>query len=71
MKVDGEKLTCGPDGWTGSDRALCKALAKAFPPRPTTAGTPWVRAFYEAARALGATITSRPVPEDLPDRAVA
>jgi hypothetical protein len=71
LKLDGKKLACGPTGWTGSDRALCRALGKAFPPRSTSAGVPWVRAFYEAAGALKAAILQRPEPDPLPAGAVA
>ena len=62
---DGETVTAsiGPDGvWIASRQDYMDELASNFPVIPTEAGTPWIQAFWRAARVLQANITSTPRP---------
>jgi hypothetical protein len=62
---DGHELTAtaGPSGWRSDDPEFARLLAESFPKPDTEVGTPWVQAFWEAVRALGAQVVQEPEPE--------
>jgi hypothetical protein len=57
------QATCSPDGWQSDDAGFASLLQRAFPPPATEVGTPWVRAFWEAAKDLGAEVIQKPEPD--------
>jgi hypothetical protein len=63
---DGRTATAGLDGWRSDDAELAGWLERLFPPPPTEAGTPWVRAFYAAVDGLGAAVGTAPEPDPYP-----
>jgi hypothetical protein len=63
---DGRTAAAGPDGWRSEDAELAGWMGRLFPPPASEAGTPWVRAFHEAADVLGARILQAPEPDPYP-----
>lgn len=60
------RATATPDGWQTDPPGLAPSFDAMFPAPSTEAGEPWVIAFHEAARTLGAKIEQEPVPDPWP-----